>query len=511
MNNRQYLTLFLAGLLVAAAMAIFHSAPGYMDADYYFAGGKRLAAGFGFNEAFIWNFLDDPQGIPHPSHTYWMPLTSLIAALGIRLFSTLHAYQAAQMPFLLLTSVLPPLTAAFAYRLYMEEEKALLAGWLAVFPGFYLAYYLTTDAFLLYSLLGGIFLWRSCRLDKWHHFLVLGLIVGLMHMARADGLLWLMVALAAAWQQREKINPWFSAILLVLGYMLAAGGWLWRNLTTFGSLFSPGAGHSLWMLDYDELFIYPASQLTFARWWQAGLEALLSARWQALLINLQTAAVVEGMIFLGPLALVGAWRLRKQPVVWLGAMAWCMTFIVMTVVFPFSGARGGFFHSGAALMPLVWALAPSGLGVAIRTMGSKRGWHADQAWRVLQAGLVGLAALMTLILAVEKAGRSWEATTIRYQILENELVGSGASIEDIVMVNNPPAYYAANDRPAVVIPHGNLDVLLEVAWRYQVKYLILDESNSKTLGDLYQDPQDVPGMRYIGSRDGKHIFIFEQP
>ena len=67
MNRQQYLILFVAGLLMASAVAWFQTVPGYMDADYYYAGGLRLVQGHGFTETFLWNFLDNPQSLPHPS------------------------------------------------------------------------------------------------------------------------------------------------------------------------------------------------------------------------------------------------------------------------------------------------------------------------------------------------------------------------------------------------------------------------------------------------------------
>ena len=61
-------------------VSIFQDAPGYMDADYYYAIGLRLNRGYGFSEPFLWNYLDNPNGIPHPSNTYWMPLPSVLAS-----------------------------------------------------------------------------------------------------------------------------------------------------------------------------------------------------------------------------------------------------------------------------------------------------------------------------------------------------------------------------------------------------------------------------------------------
>ena len=83
MNWRHYLILFIVGLLVPFGISRFQSMPGYMDADYYFVGGMQLAEGKGFTEPYLWNYLDDPSGLPHPSHTYWMPLASIVSAIGM--------------------------------------------------------------------------------------------------------------------------------------------------------------------------------------------------------------------------------------------------------------------------------------------------------------------------------------------------------------------------------------------------------------------------------------------
>ncbi|MEN6392277.1 MAG: hypothetical protein ABFD53_00485, partial [Anaerolineaceae bacterium] len=83
MKKIDYLALFIFEILIILLVGLFQKSPGYMDAEYYYSGGIRLAEGYGFSEEFLWNYLDDPQGIPHPSHGYWMPLASILAAAGM--------------------------------------------------------------------------------------------------------------------------------------------------------------------------------------------------------------------------------------------------------------------------------------------------------------------------------------------------------------------------------------------------------------------------------------------
>ncbi|HID63951.1 MAG TPA: hypothetical protein EYP49_14615 [Anaerolineae bacterium] len=100
--------IFALTLLVRLIAALPIQRPGYMDAYYYYDGAEALYRGLGFSEEFIWNYLDDPQGIPHPSHLYWPPLSSILAYLSFLVFGPSH--RAAQLPFILLSATLPLIT-----------------------------------------------------------------------------------------------------------------------------------------------------------------------------------------------------------------------------------------------------------------------------------------------------------------------------------------------------------------------------------------------------------------
>ena len=71
-----------------------------MDADYYYANAVNIASGKGFTENFIWNYLENPKGITHPSFTYWMPLTSIISSVALFLTKNL-SFTVSRIPFFL--------------------------------------------------------------------------------------------------------------------------------------------------------------------------------------------------------------------------------------------------------------------------------------------------------------------------------------------------------------------------------------------------------------------------
>jgi hypothetical protein len=100
--------LFGLGLLVYGCMMALQHTPGYMDAEYYYVGGRLLAEGRGFWEPFLWNYLDDPMALPHPAFTYWMPLPALVAMLGMRLMGSV-AFVWARLPFMVLAALTVPL------------------------------------------------------------------------------------------------------------------------------------------------------------------------------------------------------------------------------------------------------------------------------------------------------------------------------------------------------------------------------------------------------------------
>lgn len=545
MKARYYISLFFLGLAIVFIPAKFETVPGYMDAEYYYAGGLRLVGGYGFSELFLWNYLDNPTGLPHPSHAYWMPLASLLVAAGIKILGTASFFRA-QIGFMLIAACLPLLTAALSYSLNGRRDAALISGILAAFPAFYLPYLSTTDTFGIYMLLGVIFMLvvgklqqnaaRDSLLNGTHLLwpLVLGVLAGLMHLSRADGVVWLLftwvVIVLMAVEQRRTLPGTqqkalkqrdlkivligvISKILLCLaGYLFVMGPWIARNLIVFGTPLSPGGLKALWINNYDELFIYPASLLTLSHWLSDGIIQILRARWWALGQNLVSTIAVQGEIILTPLIMMGLWYHRRDLRVQVGLLAWFVTFGLMTFIFPFAGVRGGFFHSGAALQPLFWAVVPAGLFQFVDWGRRVRNWDPKSAQRVFGAGLLSLGILISAFLTYnrvigsELTNPAWSKNVVRYQLLDQALQDLGASNYDVVLVNDPPGFFLASSRPCISIPYGNLETLQSVARRYNARYLLLEFNQLQGQVDLYDHPADHPGVIYLGTESGVRIY-----
>ncbi|MDD2921318.1 MAG: hypothetical protein PHQ36_03445, partial [Anaerolineales bacterium] len=165
MSNRSYLFLFLLGLAIPIFIAQYQPAPGYLDSDYYFAGGIQLVTGKGFTEPYLWNYLDGVASLPHPSHSYWMPLASILAALGMWLTGQ-TTYASARIFFFIVAALVPPLTAALAYSFSKRREIALASGILAVFCVYNAPFLGVTDNFGIFMLLGVLYFLVATQILK---------------------------------------------------------------------------------------------------------------------------------------------------------------------------------------------------------------------------------------------------------------------------------------------------------------------------------------------------------
>lgn len=520
MKRRNWLWLAGGSVILAVVIAWFQPVPGYMDAEYYYAGGLRIANNLWGSEPFLWNYLDNPAGLPHPAFSYWMPLPSILAAAGMKLTGRLD-FVSARIFFILLSGLIPLLTVKLSQRLGASAGQARLAGWLAVFSGFYALYTGLTETFTISMVLGGsLLLILSSDWAMWKRGLSGGALVGLMHLTRADGLLWwgvLLLWLVLEWRRVQPLIRFRQVLAAVglagLAYFAVVSPWFGRNLNEWSSLLPPGGSRTLWLTDYNQTFLYPAETLTAERWWASGLGAILTARRDALLLNLKTLAGIQGGVALLPFILLAGWRLRRNLLVQTGVVMWLGVLFLMTVVFPFAGSRGGFFHSGAPLQPFLWALAGIGLGQAIEWGSKVRGWQPKTAWKFFSRGLIGLMALVTLVVAGGRllggeTGDRWDAGYERYQAVESWLRQKGGE-GSIVMVNNPPGYYVAGKRAAIVIPDGDMETIREVAERYGAQFLVLEVDTTPQLRELYDNPRSLPGLIYLDEAAGAQIFQFE--
>ena len=313
-SRRDLGLIFGLALLVRVLAALPQTQPNYMDASYYLVGGQRLAQGYGFSDPYVWNYLDRPHGLPHPSHLYWMPLPSILVAASQSIFGV--NYRAAQIPFVLLSAVLPLLAYLVAQHVSGIRRHAWMAALLTIFSPFYLPYWGVPESFAPFAVFGALALYWACAEARWK-WLAAGACAGLAHLSRADGALLLLpmlliqVRLRDSDGRRKIFIPHARRAALsfiIIGYLAVMLPWFLRNLSAIGAPLSTAGSQTIWMCNYDELFAY-GQQFDLTHLLSCG--NVIATRLNGVASGLVHWLAEAGMIFLAPLIVIGLWRERR--------------------------------------------------------------------------------------------------------------------------------------------------------------------------------------------------------
>ena len=519
LSRRDNIILFVLALMVALVVVALQPVPGYMDADYYYAGGTQLASGHGFSDPFLWNYLDHPQGLPQPSNSYWNPLASIVAAGGMLLTGKIN-FLSARIGFVLMAATAPLIVAALAYRISRKRSLALLAGLLTIFSGYYLPFIVTTDNYSLYMLVGALYFLLLERLTI-QKSILLGVLAGVFNLARGDGLLWLPLTLLAVvvltYQQASdgslrspKMRSASNGFMAFLGYLLVMGAWFGRNQVVFGSVMPPGSGYVLWMTSYNQIFSFTPELYTFQSWLASGMQEALKVRAWAVWQNLGTAFFAEGMIFLSPLIILGVWKERHTFRVQIGVLGWLCMLLAESLLFPFASVRGGFFHAGTAFQPLWFVLASLGLDVCLHRL-PRNDKKLTQLPLLLPAILLVVMILFSVMLVkIRVVDSGWNEGEYLYLKADHFLAAKSVRPDAIVMVLNPPAYFVMTGRQAIVVPDGNVQALLAASRKFNASYVILEQiGSSSPLYDLYEHPEAYPEFTTMGVIGDNHILLIK--
>jgi hypothetical protein len=548
--RRSYVILFLLGLAVPLLIAQYQPIPGYLDSDYYFAGGIQLATGKGFTEPYLWNYLDGTTSLPHPSHSYWMPLASIVAALGMWLTGE-TTYASGRLFFILIAAFVPPVTAALAYTFSRRNDLAFTSGVLAIFCVYNAPFMGVTDNFGLFMLLGGLYflvvtqllalrssttettgiteenllkpsadsavnafdlhenqlIENPTQMRKW---LLLGVLSGLLNLSRTDGLLWLGITLLFAlshsrianYQSRNLYPVIRNLVLALIGFLLVMSPWYIRNWNIYGTLMAPGGSRALWLGDYDQTFAYPPSHLSFDSFLALGWDKILADRLSAFGTNLLSGFAAHGGIVPFPFIIAGIIYYRKDGRVKLAGLAWVILLLVMSFLFPFAGKRGAFFHAGAALQPMWWTLAPLGLESILVSL-KQRGIGNDNNRMVFRSILVLITLILTVyVVNIRLFTLGWGSGEDKYPTVERFLLENGIKSNDIVIVGNAPGYYISTGRPAISIPYGGEDAIRAVSTQFKAYYVVFENANSNP-NEKYDQ------FIYLGEVNGAYIYKIE--
>ena len=520
-RTRNHLSLLLLlSICVRLGVAALIRRPGYMDVAYYTAGAIRLAEGHGFSEPFIWNYLNPPSGLPHPGFLYWAPLPSLLAAPFARLSP--ESFALLQIPFALLSALLPPIAYAVAWRTTSRRHIAWLAGLITLFSGFYIPFWSLPETFAPFAVCGSLSLWLSGQALSGSRksigwAVVNGLLIGIGHLARPEAPLFLVLGIGSAFfvarsqhqedehhslleREEAAITLRYVAALLI-GYLLAMAPWLLRNVLAFGTPFPSTGTETVWLTNYDDLFCYDCdlSAQSYLAW---GWRNILRSKLTALKVNGARFLAENCLVFLFPFALIGLYRLRHKAVYLLTSFTLATIYLVHSLLFTFPGPRGSFFHATASLLPFLFTAAGVGLSAVVRWAARKRRWNVRQALRVFTAQAV-LGAVLLSGYALTTKIPAWQEVDVVYEEIGGwiEQESDGPTT---VMVGDPPSFWLHTRIPAVVVPNEGLEATLEVARRYDVDYLILDPNRPAPLAPLYEGDRET-GAPDIERRFGRTV------
>ncbi|MFO7681093.1 MAG: glycosyltransferase family 39 protein [Chloroflexota bacterium] len=518
-----WITLF--ALIVQAFWGLRITHPTYFDAFYYTTNAQRLAEGHGLTQEIIWQYLDQPDSLPVPSFTYWMPLPALIAAAG---YTVSSSFRAAQFPFWLMAGFLPWMGYGIAWHLKHNRRLARVSALFTAAGGYYAAYWVQPTTFVLFAWVGGgclLALAWAHEVKRRRYWLLAGVLAGLSHLARADGVLLLGVAgiiwlyEVGEWRRKNKDSGlkieatplnlqslilW--GLLFVGGYLLIMGGWFWRTYQLIGSPLSTVGTQTIFLTTYNDVFAYGRS-FDFASYVEWGAANILRSKAEAFSLGLQTFIAVTGLtVFV--IFMVWAWiklARNKRTGLFLRPFSW-YTFIlyaVMIFVFTFPGQRGSLLHSSAALWPWSMALAAVGIDMAVDWIAVRRpAWRPEQAKRLFSVVFVIMVYVVSFAVAGAQPLQTEQAAIYRQMA---EMVPSGS----VVMTGDPPGVYYHTRLPAIAIPNEPLESLPAIAARFGAAYLLLDSDRPPTLAGLHDGIQSLPELEKVHEfGDGYILYRF---
>lgn len=516
-------------LLVRFATALLFHQPGYTDAYYYANVAESLWRGQGFREDYIWNYLGRPltgSATGNPSSLYWMPFTSVLI-YGAYLLGGGPSFLAAQLPGILLSALMAPLTFYLATTIFGHDSRGRRYGWLAgllvIFSGIYAGYFVQADNFAPFALCSFAFLLCATQALQrlaagepgvYRRAALAGVLAGLAYLTRVDGLILLAVPFLAALLQLSRLKPHFpqaiKAALLMLGlFALVVSPWLWRNLAVSGQIFPGGGLKVLFWREYNDFFSYRKPldlpyylNLTepAANW---GLGPLLLSKLSALVENL--LVVGRGALFLTPFFIIGLFSAEKEkPRLWRRPefqpflVYTLLLYLAMSLAFTFPGTRGSLFHSSGGLLPYIFLVCLAGLDRAIAWLGKfSRPKATASRQRVYGWLVVAAFACLSVGLTFGMLG-NWDKDY-------NELKPVAAWFEahekpdTVTMLPLGPAFWYLAHRPSVATASDPLPVNLEIARQYQARYLVLmPDHYPDSFAQLYETKK-APGFRLVAT------------
>ena len=457
-------TLALLGARALSAAVV--SQPGYTDAYYYAVVAERLARGEGLTADFVWNFLEAPQwaALPIASHRFWMPLASVVPAVGILVAGgPLGDFRAGQVALTSVAAFIPVVTYAAARYLGAGVGWSLAGAATCGLGGAFAPGWVSIDSFALAAVIGtGFFLaYARAARGSVRAGLAAGVLVGLLHLCRSEGALFGLALLPLLGRaSTRRAGAVGTAVALAIGL-----GWFIRGaLLTYPEDL---VARATLLVRYEDFFaIEPPTLAAFI----GATLSVIFAKIGALVTNAVTAVMALLLVLVVPL-IVAIRRRSADPAVAAFVGLGLVIFLAQSLLFTQHSTRGSFFHSVAAFFPFAVALSAAG---AQDLLGSP----ARRLARTLALATVAAYVAVSAVAVIE-----WDDA---FNVPYRERVAAAALLPPGALVaTDAAAWRWITGRVTVVAPSDHEREAACAAEIYLAETLILEPAHFTAYNDLY--------------------------
>jgi 4-amino-4-deoxy-L-arabinose transferase-like glycosyltransferase len=494
------LTLFVVAFAVRFLLARQLVFPPLDDPAFYIQTARNLAAGRGLVIDVIWTQLVPFAAVTHPSHEFWMPLTTVVIALCMRVFGdTLFA---AQLPDVLAGSLLPVLTYALGQAIWKDQRRWSVLAALLVIPAATLVYQsASSDGSALYAALvtaALIIAANAIERRSIKRSIVAGVLCGLSYLTRSHGsLLPIAIGLCGVILLRRDRAIMLNLLVAgALGYVIVVGPWWLRDLSVFGTLQPISFGPIVAARDYADLFNYthlPNFSDMLTTDLAANLWLRLNAIWQ-------TLGVIVLLTF--PFGLIGLpiAALQRETVFRLFTVYHALLWLAFSFLFPAAATTGSFFHSAGAFAPF----AAIGCMLAIQKLRARSNGLTRSLGRPIGAAIyIGCLALIAVqsTVAWPNAIALSQADGGKFRAAASWLHENVPADQTIMTTQAHSLNYASN-YPAISLPKNEaVSSVRQMADRYGVRYIVITEQVG-----LYPEALNEAGVRLAADVSGALIY-----
>lgn len=499
------LALLLASILVRAYAARHRVSAGHGDVAAYYHVSKNLYAGRGFVQDFVADFLEEPQSVPTPSNTWWLPLPSIIAWIGMEIRGE-DSYVAAKAAMIAVASLVSWVVYFTALLLLRDRTAALAAGILAVGFHLYLDQPTATLSHGPYSVFAGAAVLSLLAYRRWPRLLpFFGLFFGLTYLCRGDSQVLLaelaLVAAGMRFLAREPVAiPWRSLAVCAALFVTVAAPWWIRNERVLGEIMPSGQKKVTWARSYEDWFT-DTSRLTPEHYLKWGWENILDQKvkgvadavdyvpdvmWRSVVRAGKERETVERDPDNPKRRILTLGTRVMTPLLWTGALAllvmrpWSSLLVyvhllalalVYGVVFPAVG-RESFRSSMFSVMPFALTAVITPIWLLLRAL-------PRLAPGVRDVSLVAASAVLCVLNIaaaephLEDKARGVERTLAPYRQF-GRWWRDGDRPDAVFFVRNPWQFTAETGLRCVMMPNVDADTMLEFARRFGVQFF-LDE------------------------------------